>query len=216
MSLVGCGSHTSNCINIILCLKNSTLLPELVEIILRYYYWAHPQPIIIMSHSIGDGVVMSRYCRVVKSSWTSPYEVSDCEHYRAFYGESIIDKVCTLDRICHINPNIRFCCRVSDDSKYSEIESYNEGLVRFPGGINTFGRWFLMMALVPGPIWDYALSHSETEIIEFAWIFAKQFENEKIPPIDKYNGKSREEYMTWLTSCLNDKAFLRAQDMILQ
>jgi hypothetical protein len=216
--MMSMSTHRANeCITIMLSLRYSqedTFPSELIQMIVELYWDLWSKPVLVLFTSDN-----CHHCGVLDDIW---YPLPLGEFPK---GESILCK------LAEMYPGLRFgviSYKNNRDLEHPEL---------YPLRIRDYGRWFPMILLIPGPLWDYAMLHRESdiELIDGVQIFNGAWEDDASlddalsvlpcirPNFDRKSlmyhprcdGKKVDDYVQWFAESLNNPEFIAAQNKLI-
>jgi hypothetical protein len=108
-----------------------------------------------------------------------------------------------------VHPKLRFFVLTSEDN----TGKFDENVA--PKSLIKYGKWFPMIFLVPGKVWDAAMSNlgpkNPIEIKEGVQVMNAAWDKDDIKYIQKYNISKPEEFTRWLKDSLENEEFKRVQ-----
>jgi len=205
-------AHANECIAVIMALRhNEDIFPlELIQMIIKLYWKLYSTPVLVLFTS------NSMCCKNLIDIWYPPP------------AGRLPKEECFLHRLAKIYPDLRFV-NISCDTQglgYSE---------QYPLAMSYYIRWFPMILLVPGPMWDHAMLYPESdiELIDGVQIFNGIWEDKPFyamnsymglgPDIDhkilmyrpKYDIRKVDDFMQWFTESVNNPGFIAAQNKLM-
>jgi hypothetical protein len=203
-------AHTDGCVTIMLSL-NGVLPSELIQMIVKLHWELLSMPVLMLFTS--DTCYS---CRKLEEIWyPSPLgQVSE--------GESILCK------LTEMYLGLRFVNAPSSD------------LGLYPAYVRRHIKWFPMILLIPGPLWDHAMLYPESdiELIDGVQVFNGIWEDSASlddassvlsvicsirPKINskvlmyhpKYDIREVDHFIRWFTESLNNPEFIAAQNKLI-
>ena len=133
------------------------------------------------------------------------YKSSVCAHCRNL--TNIWDDVTTALKSVH--PKLRFYVLTSNDN----TGKFDENVA--PKSLIRYAKWFPMILLVPGKVWDAAMANlgpkNPIEIKEGVQIMNAIWDKEDLKYIQKYDIRKPAEFSKWLKDSLDNDEFKRVQ-----
>jgi hypothetical protein len=142
------------------------------------------------------------------------YKSSLCRHCTSL--SNIWDKPPSKDEdsvtaaIRKIYPNVRFYVLTAKDNtgKFDENTA--------PKDLIRYGKWYPMILLVPGKIWNNAMSKlgpkTDAQIVDGVQIMNGIMENGELKYVQKYDIRKPSEFARWIKDCLENEDFKRVQN----
>lgn len=85
-----------------------------------------------------------------------------------------------------------------------------------PAGLKAYTAWYPMILLVPGGLWNEAMSKlgpkNNVQLIDGVQIFNGSFKDGKLGYENKYNPKQPGEFAKWLEASMKNEDFMRVQN----
>lgn len=133
------------------------------------------------------------------------YKSSACTHCRNL--TNIWDDVTAA--LKSIYPKLRFYVLTSNDN----TGKFDENVA--PKYLIRYGKWFPMILLVPGKVWDAAMSNlgpkNPIEIKEGVQVINAAWDKDDLKYIQKYDIRKPAEFTKWLKDSLENEEFKRIQ-----
>lgn len=115
-----------------------------------------------------------------------------------------------IDSLKKVYPKLRFFVLTSKDSsgKFDENTA--------PKDLKRYGRWFPTILLIPGKIWDNAMSKlgpkSDALLIDGVQIMNGFLKNGQAELSQKYDTRKSAEFARWLKAALDNEEFKKIQN----
>lgn len=109
-----------------------------------------------------------------------------------------------------INPKLRFYVLTAKDNtgKFDENTA--------PKDLIRYGKWYPMVLLVPGKMWDNAMSKlgpkNDVQLVEGVQIMNGMWEGGELKYVQKYDIRKPAEFSRWLRDSMENEDFKRAQN----
>jgi len=137
---------------------------------------------------------MCRHCAAVSDIWnTAPNG-----------GESIVSAV------KKVYPKLRFYTLTAKDN----TGKFDENIA--PKDLIRYGKWYPMILLIPGPIWDAAMSKlgpkNDVEILNGVQIMNGKMSGKNLEYTQKYDIRKPSEFAKWIREALANEEFIHAQE----
>lgn len=148
------------------------------------------EPVVIYIKSVDCG-----FCTSLSKIWDTPTKDTD-----SVVGE-----------IKKVHPKMRFVSVTIERGKYSVDENL------YPKDLSRFIKWYPMILLVPGPVWNEAMSKlgpkSEVKLGSGVQVMNGQVENGELKnqPATKYNSRKPAEFGRWVKDSMNSLEFKQSQ-----
>lgn len=142
------------------------------------------------------------------------YKSNQCRHCKAL--SNIWDKAPNKNEdsvtaaLKKIYPNIRFYIVTADDNsgKFDPNTA--------PTDLHRYSKWFPMILLVPGPVWDKAMEKlgpkNTAKLVDGVQIMNGSSENGNIKYVQKYDIRKPADFGKWLKESLEKEDFKNAQN----
>lgn len=134
------------------------------------------------------------------------YKSNQCRHCRDL--TNIWEKVTSAMKTVY--PKLRFFVLVAKDNS----GNFDENTI--PKDLIRYGKWFPMVLLVPGKIWDAAMANlgpkNPMEIKNGVQMINAVWDNGDIKYDQKYDIKKPEEFARWLKDALENEDFKKVQN----
>lgn len=109
-------------------------------------------------------------------------------------------------------------CKLTE--RYSGLRFVNQVLENpelYPLGVRSYSRWFPMIVLIPGPLWDHAMLYPELdiELIDGVRVMNGIWQGNKWGYIPNYDIQRVDEFVRWFADSLNNSDFIAAQNKLL-
>lgn len=146
----------------------------------------NPEPIVVLYKSKTCG-----HCKTLETKWGKDTDT---------------DNTTVMGAMKKVYPKIRTFIVSANDSR----GAFDENAV--PTDLSRWAKWFPMILLVPGRIWDNAMSKlgpkNSASIIDGVQVFnGKRESTGGLTYVQKYNVRQPEEFARWLTDSLADEEF---------
>jgi hypothetical protein len=138
------------------------------------------------------------HCQRLSKIWETPVDRN---------SESVVSA------IKKVYPRMRFFIAQAKDNSGELVDKKN-----IPAGIRKYGNWFPKVLLIPGPLWDYAVSKISTtndveisygvQVFNAVWSEAQQEWTWR----RFYDYLNPESYATWIREAMNNPDFKDAQE----
>lgn len=134
------------------------------------------------------------YCNTLTAIWDTPKSKDE-------------DSISTV--LKKVYPKLRFFTLTAKDNsgKFDENTA--------PKDLSRYSKWFPMILLVPGKVWDEAMSKlgpkNDAKIIDGVQIMNGHFENNGPKYSQKYDIRKPADFGKWLEEALNNDEFKRVQ-----
>jgi hypothetical protein len=215
--------HTNRCMTIILSMRYIFPL-ELIQIIIKLYWSLWSTPVLVLLTSD-----ICLHCRSMIDIWY-PFPLG-----RLPRGESILCK------LTETYPDLRFVDlryhkQGSDPHETRLLSCSSEGIEHLescPSYMRYYVRWFPIMLLIPGPLWDHAIRYpkSNIELIDGVQVFNGTWrdipfqakfgvchddilDNGEVSRM-KYAVEKPDGYIQWSMDALNNPEFIAAQNKLM-
>jgi len=133
------------------------------------------------------------------------YKSSSCVHCRNL--TNIWDDVTAS--LKSVYPKLRFYVLTSNSPNGKFDENTN------PKSLIRYGKWFPMILLVPGKVWDLAMANlgpkNPIEIKDGVQIMNATWDKEEIKYVQKYDIRKPAEFAKWLEEAMGNEDFKRVQ-----
>ena len=109
-----------------------------------------------------------------------------------------------------VYPKLRFFVLETNDNtgKFDENTA--------PKDVKRYGKWFPMVLLIPGRVWDVAMSKlgpkSDATIIDGVQIMNGYLKNGNVEMLHKYDTRKTAEFAKWLKDALENEEFKKIQN----
>ena len=159
---------------------------------------ANTEPIVVLLKSKDCG-----HCKMLETIWGK---------------ETDRENTTILGAMKKVYPNLRiFVVSLEKSSGF-----FNENVI--PSGLSRWTRWFPMILLVPGRVWDNSMAKlgpkNPATIIDGVQVFnGRSQPTGQIEYVQKYNPRKPEDFGRWLTEALDNDEFKKHQysnDAIVQ
>lgn len=136
-----------------------------------------------------------RHCIALSNIWDKPPSKDE-------------DSVMTAMR--KVYPKIRFFIVSTKDNsgKFDENTA--------PKDLFRYAKWYPMILLVPGTLWDKAMSKlgpkNDVQIVEGVQVMNGVWENKELKYVYKYDTRKPSEFARWLRDALDNEDFKRVQN----
>lgn len=152
------------------------------------------EPVVVFYKSL-----QCRHCTSVSDIWNTPANKNE-------------DSIVTALKKVH--PNIRtFIVTATDNSGV-----FNEN--EFPKDLIRYSRWFPMILLIPGPIWNEAMSklgpNNNVQLLDGVQVMNAKWNNNTFDHSPQYDIHKSSEFARWLKEALNNENFKKVQNAIRQ
>lgn len=148
------------------------------------------EPVLVLYKSMGCG-----HCTELTKIWDTPPNKD---------GASITTE------LKKVYPKLRFMVVTAKDN----TGRFDENTI--PKDLIRYGLWFPMILLIPGRLWDEAMSKlgpkNDVKLIEGVQIMNGIYADNKPQYVQKYNMKKPEEFGKWLKHVLENEEFKRVQN----
>jgi hypothetical protein len=141
------------------------------------------------------------------------YKSNSCFHCNSLseiWDKSSGGNDSVVDALKKVYPKLRFFVLTSKDNsgKFDENTA--------PKDLKRYGRWYPMVLLIPGKVWDTAMSKlgpkSEAQILEGVQIMNGYLKNGQPEILQKYDTKKPSEFAKWLKDSLENEDFKKVQN----
>lgn len=133
-----------------------------------------------------------RHCNDVSSIWDNPPKNS-------------VDGLSITGVLKNINPKIRFVTVTATDNQ----GNFNENLI--PKDLIRYGVRFPQIILIPGKLWDEAMSslgpNNNVKLLEGVKVINYKIVDDRLQYDEKYNIKIPSDYEKWYRSCIDEENF---------
>lgn len=135
-----------------------------------------------------------------------------CKRLEAKWGkETDTDNSTVLGAMKKVYPKIRTFVVSSNDSR----GAFDENVV--PSDLRRWGKWYPMILLVPGRVWDNAMAtlgpKNSATIVDGVQIFnGTKGNNGELTYVQKYNTQQPEDFAKWLVDSMNNEEFKKHQN----
>lgn len=149
-----------------------------------------PEPVLVLYKSS-----MCRHCATLSSIWdTTPNKNEDSV-------TAVVKK---------IYPKMRFNITTSKDN----TGRFDENIT--PKDLIRYGKWYPMVLLIPGRLWDAAMSKlgpkNDVKLIEGVQIMNGAWEGNDLKYVSKYDIRKPANFGEWIREAMNNEDFKKAQN----
>lgn len=136
-----------------------------------------------------------RHCTALSNIWDTPPNKDE-------------DSVTTA--IKKVYPKVRFYVLTAKDNtgKFDENTA--------PKDLIRYGKWYPMILLVPGRMWDAAMSKlgpkNDVQLVEGVQIMNGMWEGNELKYVQKYDIRKPAEFGRWIRDALENEGFKRVQN----
>lgn len=145
------------------------------------------EPIVVLYKSS-----MCRHCQSLSNIWDKPPSVNE---------ESVTS---TLRKIY---PKLRFYEVTAQDNS----GKFDENMI--PKDLIRYGRWFPMILLIPGKLWDNAMlklgPNNDVKLVDGVQIMNGLWKNNVLDYVQKYDIRKASEFGKWLKEGLENPDYVR-------
>lgn len=149
------------------------------------------EPIVVLYKSNG-----CRHCISLSKIWDTPTK----------------DEESVVSVLKKVYPKLRFHTFTARDN----TGKFDENLA--PKDLFRYGKWFPMILLIPGRLWDSAMEKlgpkNDVQLVEGVQIMNGFMENDELKYNVTYNITKPSEFGRWLTDALENEEFKRVQNNI--
>lgn len=147
------------------------------------------EPILVLYKS-----ALCRHCTALSAIWDTPPNKDE-------------DSVTTA--LKKVYPKLRFFVVTSKDN----TGIFDENTV--PKDLIRYSMWFPMILLIPGKLWDEAMSKlgpkNEVKLVDGVQIMNGRFEGDSVKYIQEHDIRKPVQFGKWLEKALNNEDFKRVQ-----
>lgn len=139
------------------------------------------------------------------------YKSSMCRHCTALVNiwDTNKDGESVTTALKKAYPKLRFFTVTAKDNSGKFDENTT------PKDLIRFGKWYPMILLIPGPLWNNAMSKlgpkNDVQLIDGVQIMNGKWNGETIDYVQKYDIRKPTDFTKWLQESLENEAFKRAQ-----
>jgi len=149
----------------------------------------NPEPVLVLYKSD-----TCHFCTELTKMWDTPPNKDE-------------DSIVTA--LKKVYPRLRFyILSVKDNTGIFDENSTPKDLIRY-------GKWYPMVLLIPGRLWDNAMSKlgpkNDVQLIDGVQIMNGKLENNNLVHMYQYNNKSPAQFAAWLKASLENEEFKKVQ-----
>lgn len=108
-----------------------------------------------------------------------------------------------------VNPKLRFYVLTAKDN----TGKFDENIA--PKDLIRYGKWYPMILLVPGRMWDNAMSKlgpkNDVSLVEGVQIMNGTWDGKELKYVQKYDIRKPAEFARWLRDAMDNEDFQKAQ-----
>lgn len=146
------------------------------------------EPVVVLYKSS-----MCRHCTALANIWDSNKD-----------GESV------TAALKKVYPKLRLVTATAKDNS----GKFDENTI--PKDLIRFGKWFPMIILIPGPLWNNAMSKlgpkNDVQLVDGVQIMNGKWNGTSIEYVQKHDIRKPEEFAKWLKEALENENFKRVQN----
>ena len=109
-----------------------------------------------------------------------------------------------------VNPKLRFATVTANDNTGKFDEN------TYPKDLSRFSKWFPMVLLIPGPLWNQAMSKlgpkNDVKFFDGVQILNGNWHGETFDYVQKYDIRKPGDFGDWLRESMNNDNFKRVQN----
>ncbi len=147
------------------------------------------EPVIVLYKSNG-----CRHCISLSKIWDTPSK----------------DEESVVGALKKVYPKLRFHALTARDNSGKFDEDTN------PKDLIRYGKWFPMILLIPGRLWDSAMAklgpENNVQLLEGVQIMNGYWQNNELKYNVRYNIQKPSEFGKWLTEAMENADFKRVQN----
>ena len=149
-----------------------------------------PEPTVVLYKSSA-----CRHCTALANIWDTPPNK---------------DEDSVTGALKKINPKLRFFVLTAKDNtgKFDENTA--------PKDLIRYGKWYPMVLLIPGRMWDNAMSKlgpkNDVQLVEGVQIMNGMWESSELKYVQKYDIRKPAEFTRWLRDSMDNEDFKKAQN----
>jgi hypothetical protein len=151
---------------------------------------SNPEPTVVLYKSN-----LCKHCTALSNIWDAPPVGG---------GDSV------TSALKKVNPKLRFYVLTAKDN----TGKFDENIA--PKDLVRYGKWFPMILLIPGRLWDTAMSKlgpkNDIQLVEGVQIMNGMWDGNELKYVQKYDIRKPSEFDRWLREATENEDFKRLQN----